>query len=95
MIIGLFAKRGAFLLGSLLALLSFLSLGVGLTIYTVIISRVISGINTATVQGVDLGIQVSYGYSLWILWAATAAMLFSVLPFAIACEFRPVIHPEA
>ncbi|KAK4046104.1 hypothetical protein OIV83_006357 [Microbotryomycetes sp. JL201] len=85
MLIGLIAQRFAFFLGSLLALLSFLSLAVGLVIYTVIISRVISSIDSATVQGVDLGVSVSYGYSLWILWAATGVMLLSILPFAIAC----------
>lgn len=85
MLIGLIAQRFAFFLGSLLALLSFLSLAVGLVIYTVIFSRVIAGINTATIQGTKVGITVSYGYSLWILWAAAGVMLLSILPFAIAC----------
>ncbi|GAA5875805.1 hypothetical protein JCM8547_005319 [Rhodosporidiobolus lusitaniae] len=81
----LFARRGAFILASLLAIISFLGLAVGNVIWTVIVNRAIKGINDATTAGTDLGITVSYGNALWIMWAATALMLASILPLAISC----------
>ena len=86
MVIGLVAKRGAFFFGSLLAIVSTLCLGVGATIYTVIVSRVKEAINNASFQDVNIGIDVGYGNALWILWGAVVCMLLSIAPFAVACE---------
>lgn len=86
MLIAFIAHRFAFVLCTLLSILSALSLAIGLVIHTVIYSRVIAAINDATVSsGVNIGITITYGNALWILWASAAAMLLSILPFAIAC----------
>ncbi|GAA5943596.1 hypothetical protein JCM10213_008917 [Rhodosporidiobolus nylandii] len=84
-LIGLFARKFAFVLAALFSILAFLGLAVGNIIYSVIINRAIDAINKATVEGTDVGIAVSYGNALWIMWAATGLMLFSILPFAISC----------
>ncbi|GAA6040837.1 hypothetical protein JCM8097_007740 [Rhodosporidiobolus ruineniae] len=84
-LIGLFARKLAFILASVLAIVSFLGLAVGNVIYTVIFNRAIDAIKNATVAGTDIGITVTYGNALWIMWAATALMLFSILPLAISC----------
>lgn len=96
MLIGLFAKRGAFFLGSLLAILSTLCLGIGATIYSVIVSRVKQAINDASYQDVNVGIEVEYGNAIWLLWTAVACMLLSIVPLAIACKnHRQSTRPSA
>ncbi|BGP43949.1 hypothetical protein JCM10450v2_008161 [Rhodotorula kratochvilovae] len=84
-LIGLFARRGAFVLGALFSIVGFLGLFIGCTIWTVIVARARSAINDATSEGTDVGIMLEYGNGLWIAWAATGLMLASVLPFSIAC----------
>ncbi|GAA6020475.1 hypothetical protein JCM10207_000015 [Rhodosporidiobolus poonsookiae] len=84
-LIGLFARRFAFVLAALLSIVAFLALAAGNVIYTVIFNRAIQAINDATANGVDVGVTVSYGNALWIMWAATALMLFSILPFSFSC----------
>ncbi|GAA6060628.1 hypothetical protein JCM10212_006379 [Sporobolomyces blumeae] len=81
----LFARRLAFILAAIFSLVGFLGLAVGLIVYTVVFNRVIDAINDATVSGVNVGIDVAYGYELWILWAACVCMLFAVPPTALAC----------
>ncbi|GAA6058381.1 hypothetical protein JCM3770_006103 [Rhodotorula araucariae] len=84
-LIGLFARRGAFVLGAVLSIVAFVGLFIGATIWTVIVARARSAINDATTAGTDVGLTVEFGNALWIAWAATALMLLSVLPFSIAC----------
>lgn len=64
--LGFVAHRFAFLLSAVLAFLTFLLLGVGAAIYTIIISRTKSALNGATVGGTPLGITASYGNSIWM-----------------------------
>ncbi|GJN94778.1 hypothetical protein Rhopal_007870-T1 [Rhodotorula paludigena] len=84
-LIGLFARKGAFVLSSLLSIVAFLALAVGTIIYQVIFARARVAINDATTAGTDVGITLDYGNALWILWAATVLTLFSILPLSIAC----------
>ncbi|GAA5991404.1 hypothetical protein JCM11641_004621 [Rhodosporidiobolus odoratus] len=84
-LIGLFARRFAFILATLFSIIAFLGLTAGNVIYTVIFNRAIDAINQATVGGVDVGITLSYGNALWIMWAATALIFASILPFAFSC----------
>ncbi|BGP35871.1 hypothetical protein JCM10296v2_007723 [Rhodotorula toruloides] len=84
-LIGLFARRGAFILSCLFSIVGFLGLAVGAVIYQVIYTRAQDAINQATTSGVDLGITLDYGNALWILWAATGLMLLAIVPYAVAC----------
>jgi len=60
----LFARRCAFSLATILSIISFLGLAIGLIIYTVIFERAIQAINDATISGVNVGITLSYGNAL-------------------------------
>ncbi|GAA5876697.1 hypothetical protein JCM1840_000764 [Sporobolomyces johnsonii] len=84
-LISLFARRGAFLFAAFFSIIAFLGLAIGLIIYTVIFNRAIEAIGDATVQGVNVGITLSYGNALWLLWAACALMLLSIPSTAISC----------
>ncbi|GAA5830086.1 hypothetical protein JCM5353_000703 [Sporobolomyces roseus] len=86
-IFALFARRCAFTLAAIFSIISFLALAVGLVIYTVIFERAIQAINDATVSGFKVGLTLSYGNALWILWAACGCMLFAIPPTALACCF--------
>ncbi|GAA5877843.1 hypothetical protein JCM16303_000257 [Sporobolomyces ruberrimus] len=83
----LFARRCAYSLAAIFAIIGFLTLAIGLVIYQVIFERAIKAINDATVSGVNVGITLAYGNGLWILWAACACMLFTIPPTALACCF--------
>jgi len=83
--LGLLAHRFAFLFSAICGILAFVTIAVGAVIWTVIISRVRSGINDVTLGGTALGITVHYGNGLWITWAAAGAALLSVFPFLFAC----------
>jgi len=80
LICGLLANRFAYILAAAFSLIGFLCLAVGCIIWTVILSRVRS-----SVQGSGSGISVSYGNALWLYWAATGCLLFSILPFITSC----------
>lgn len=86
-IFALFARRCAFTLAAIFSIISFLTLAIGLIIYTVICQRAIQAINDATVSGVKVGLTLSYGNALWILWAACGCMLFAIPPTTLACCF--------
>jgi len=86
-ILGLLAHRFAFLFSALFGIVAFIALAAAAVIWTVVISRVRSGINNAILAGTPLGITVSYGNALWITWGAAGAALLSVLPFFLACCF--------
>lgn len=83
----LFARRCAFSLATIFSIIAFLGLAIGLVIYSVIFSRAIQAINDATVSGVNVGITLSYGNALWILWAACGCMLLTIPSNALACCF--------
>ncbi|GAA5938649.1 SUR7/PalI family protein [Sporobolomyces koalae] len=83
----LFARRCAFSLAAIFSIIAFLALAIGLIIYTVIFSRAIDAINDATVSGVNVGITLTYGNALWVLWAACGCMLITIPSNALACCF--------
>jgi len=85
LILGLLAHRFAFLFSALFGIVAFIALAAAAVIWTVVISRVRSGINGATLGSTDLGITVTFGNGLWITWAAAGAALLSVFPFFFAC----------
>ncbi|GAA6014566.1 hypothetical protein JCM11491_004543 [Sporobolomyces phaffii] len=86
-LVALFARRCAFSLATILSIIAFLGLAIGLIIYTVIFERAIQAINDATVSGVNVGITLTYGNALWILWAACGCMLLTIPSNALACCF--------
>jgi len=94
LILGLLAHRFAFLFSALFGIVSFMALAAAAIIWTIVISRVRSGINNATLGGQNLGIRVSYGNGLWITWAAAGAALISILPFFLACCFGRRSSPD-
>lgn len=83
--LGFLAHRFAFLLSALFGLVAFVCIAAASTIWTIVISRVRSGIDGATLGGEPLGITVHYGNGLWITWAAAGAALLSIFPFLFAC----------
>lgn len=86
--ISIAAERFAWLLGAIAALLSGVSLAAAAIIWTIMIVKLRGAVNNATVgAGTPLGITVSYGVALWLLWAAAGAMLVATLPFLLACCF--------
>jgi len=84
---GFAAHRFFFLMSAMAAFFGFLCLGVGTAIWTAIIVRARHSVNNATLGSSPLGIHVSYGNGMWILWAATLASLLSIVPFLLACCF--------
>ena len=84
MLLGFGAHRFAFLFSAITGLLAFLCIAVGAVIWTVLLHRVRSAINGATVaNGTPLGLHVSWGDGLWIAWAAAGAALLSVIPCSL------------
>ncbi|GAA5916283.1 uncharacterized protein JCM6883_001444 [Sporobolomyces salmoneus] len=81
----LFARRCAFSLATIFSIIAFLGLAIGLIIYTVIFERAIQAISDATISGVKVGITLTYGNALWILWAACGCMLLTIPSNALAC----------
>ena len=39
-------------------------------------------------NGTDLGLNVSYGNALWILWGAVLALLLSIIPLCALASFN-------
>lgn len=54
-------------------------------------SRTMGSINdvfvTVAANSASVGVNVSYGNGLWILWAATACLLIAVVPLLMGCCF--------
>lgn len=79
-----------FTFASLLALLGTILLLVGAALWTALI-RDIEAINHLNVDsGAPLGIEVTFGTGLWLLWAAFAILAASLLPYFVSCyTYRP------
>jgi hypothetical protein len=80
--IALFAKQGAFVLGTLLAVISFCGLAAGSAVWTVVVWKAEEAIGEAAKKGTDVGITVSYGNGL---------VRFFPLPFS--CPLFPFAPP--
>ncbi|KAL1951818.1 hypothetical protein VTO73DRAFT_967 [Trametes versicolor] len=85
---GLLKHTVLFFLSTLFAVLGSLTLLIGATIWTVVIKKAES-INSFVVgpsaAPVPLGITVSTGDAIFLLWAAWACLLVSTLPYMISC----------
>lgn len=86
MLVSLSANRFGYVLAATISFLGFACVGAGATIWTIIIHKVRSSVNGATVTGgTSLGLRVTWGNVLWITWGAAAALLLATLPLLIAC----------
>ncbi|CDO70234.1 hypothetical protein BN946_scf184942.g34 [Trametes cinnabarina] len=85
---GLLKHTVLFFLSTTFAVIGSLALLIGATIWTVIIKKAES-INDFVVghpdELVPLGINVSTGDGIFLLWAAWACLLVSILPYMISC----------
>ncbi|KAI5479114.1 integral membrane protein [Pseudohyphozyma bogoriensis] len=79
-LVGCCAQKWAFVLSAVLAALSFVFVGAGTAVYTAVVMKAQDALT-----GNALGIKVSIGYGLWIMWGATAGVLLAVLPYFLAC----------
>ncbi|KAF9519787.1 hypothetical protein BS47DRAFT_1287895 [Hydnum rufescens UP504] len=68
-----FAAMALSIFGALMTL-------IGASVWTALIKRSQS-INSYQVYTVPLGIKVSYGIALWLIWAAFITMLLSIMPY--------------
>ncbi|KIJ24027.1 hypothetical protein M422DRAFT_237542 [Sphaerobolus stellatus SS14] len=75
-----------FLTASVFAAIGALLLLVGAAIWTALIHE-ISAINHLNVDsGAPLGIEVTFGNGLWLLWAAFAVLAVSLFPYFVSCH---------
>jgi hypothetical protein len=81
----------AFLVSTTLAVLGSLLLLIGAAIWTVAIKKAES-INSLVVTQttVPLGIFVSLGPGLYLIWAAFVCLLISTVPYMIRCVLAPL-----
>jgi len=86
MISGIPKSSATFVAASVLALLGTIMLFVAATIWTAIVKQIQSLNNPSVQPGVPLGIEVSFGAGLWLLWAAFAALCLSLLPYFVSCH---------
>ncbi|KAL0950717.1 hypothetical protein HGRIS_007493 [Hohenbuehelia grisea] len=86
LITGVLVHNFTFLLSTALAIIGSLMLLIAAAIWTVIIKKA-EGINDFVIGSNDapLGIVVSGGIGLSLLWAAFACLLVSCIPYMIAC----------
>ncbi|KAF8490721.1 hypothetical protein JB92DRAFT_1299130 [Gautieria morchelliformis] len=90
MISGIPKSAISFVAASVFAALGTILLLVAASIWTAIIKQMQS-INNLTVQpGVALGIEVSFGTALWLLWASFAALTLSLLPYFLSHIQNPI-----
>jgi len=89
LILGLLKHTLAFVISTLFAILGSLMLLIGAAIWTAIIKKAESSINGLmvgpTASPVPLGITVSTGDALFLLWASFACLIVSILPYMISC----------
>ncbi|KAJ7596716.1 actin cortical patch SUR7/pH-response regulator pali [Mycena floridula] len=87
-LVGLAKHSYTFLFSAILSALSSLLVLISAAIWTVMIKKA-QDINTViigtTANQTALGITVSVGKSLYLIWAAFACLLISVLPYMISC----------
>ncbi|KAF7367252.1 hypothetical protein MSAN_00787100 [Mycena sanguinolenta] len=84
---GVFRRNFTFFLSSFTAVIGSIFVLISATIWTVMIKRAES-INTALISGstpIPVGIVVSIGKGLFLMWAAFVTLLVSVVPYMISC----------
>jgi hypothetical protein len=95
---GLYKHTLTFLISAILAIVGTLFLLVGAAIWTVVIKKAQSinsflagsGSNT-----VPLGVNLTVGSALFLLWAAFACLLGSVIPYMLRCARHPQLEAYA
>jgi len=80
---GLVRHNATFTVAFVSSVVASLMLLIGGAIMTALIQQTES-INTYKVYDVTLGIKVSFGNALWLVWAAFAADLVSILPYSLS-----------
>ncbi|TKA50401.1 hypothetical protein B0A53_06256 [Rhodotorula sp. CCFEE 5036] len=84
-LLGLFSHRGGFFFAAFFNVVSAFALSAGLAMYQILYSEANSAIDTATANGVDVGITLDYGNGLALLWSANALLYLSIVPYVGAC----------
>ncbi|KAG8960153.1 hypothetical protein FRC00_000819 [Tulasnella sp. 408] len=85
LLIGIVKNKWTFIISSFLSIVGTIFLLIGASIYTAAIDKA-KTVNQAVVRGsVPLGIEVSAGSGLWLIWAAFVTLLLSTAPYTISC----------
>ncbi|KAG8980987.1 hypothetical protein FRC05_003886 [Tulasnella sp. 425] len=83
--IGIVKNKWTFIISSFLSIVGTIFLLIGASIYTAAIDKA-KTVNQAVVRGsVPLGIEVSAGSGLYLIWAAFVTLLLSTAPYTISC----------
>jgi len=80
---GLIRHNATFTVAFVSSLVASLMLLIGCAIMTGLIQQ-IQSINTYKVYGVTLGIKVSFGNALWLVWVAFVYILITVVPYSLS-----------
>jgi hypothetical protein len=85
---GLVQSRMTFWIATSLAVFSTLCILISASIYTAIVGKA-QGINSAQwttpTATISIGIVVTYGNALWLLWTAFICLFLSIVPYVISC----------
>jgi len=86
LVIGVLVHNVTFFLSTASAIIGSLMLLIGAALWTVMIKRA-EAINDVVIgaSNAPLGIQVSVGAALYMLWAAFACLLVSCVPYVVTC----------
>lgn len=91
MLSGIKKSNLTFFLSSLFAILATLMILTSAAIWTAVVSKAQAvntqqiPMNTPSEQPVPLGIQISPGSGLWLLWSSFATLFLSTIPYATSC----------
>jgi len=80
---GLIRHNSTFTIAFALSVISTLTLLIGAAIWSALIAQTQS-LNKYQVYSVPIGIEVSYGTALWLVWSAFAADLVSIFPYSLS-----------
>jgi len=83
LVAGLIRHDATFTIAFVSSVIASLMLLIGASILAALIQQTES-INSYEVYNVSLGIKVSFGCALWLIWAAFAADLISILPYSLS-----------
>ncbi|KAF8319369.1 hypothetical protein DL93DRAFT_2164581 [Clavulina sp. PMI_390] len=80
---GLIRHNATFTIAFVLSIISTLTLLIGASIYTALIGQM-QPINSYEVYSTSIGITVTYGVALWLIWASFAADLVAIFPYFLS-----------
>jgi len=84
-VFGLYRSITSFTIACTMITLSVVTLFTGAVIWTAILNKTRSINKVNVLPGVPLGIIVSYGNGLWLIWAGFVLILLSAAPYGISC----------